>query len=111
MNLSDSDDDLPLAVLKTKLNQSTNIASTTSLASLQRRHLRKDVPTLARECDRHGLSDRSAAALASAVLQDFGLISENNSINVIDRNRIRRARKKMRIDVEKKQASTEPSDL
>lgn len=52
------------------------------------------LPTLARACDRHGVSDRCAAALASAVLQDFGVITPTDKSKVIDKNRIRRERKK-----------------
>ena len=52
------------------------------------------LPTLARACNRHGVSDRCAAALASAVLQDFGVITPTDKSKVIDKNRIRRERKK-----------------
>ena len=58
--------------------------------------LRRGMPTLARACDRHELSDRSAAAVVSAVLKDFGLITATDSSNVIDQNKIRRERKKTR---------------
>lgn len=52
----------------------------------------------ATECDRY-LSNRSAAAFASAVFKDCGLL---NSENVIDKNRIRRARNKVRAKAEAK---------
>lgn len=47
---------------------------------------RNTLPLLAvaKVCDRYGLSTRSAAAVASAVLTDFGLISTNNLTLVID---------------------------
>lgn len=45
------------------------------------------------ECDRYLISDRSAGAFASAVLKDCGLL---DSENVIDKNKIRRARKRVR---------------
>jgi hypothetical protein len=54
--------------------------------------MRTSLPKLARECDRWGVSDRSAAAIASAVLQDVGLISQDDSALVIDRSKIRRER-------------------
>ncbi|GBM88572.1 hypothetical protein AVEN_250634-1 [Araneus ventricosus] len=49
-----------------------------------------------RTWDRFGISDREGAAIVSAVLQDVGIISENNVLNVVDRNKIRRGRTKAR---------------
>lgn len=40
--------------------------------------------------DRFGLSDRETAAVASSVLQDFGIITDYDHTNVIDKNKIRR---------------------
>ncbi|GBM10279.1 Glutamate receptor ionotropic, delta-1 [Araneus ventricosus] len=54
---------------------------------------RKDFPTLAMECDRYGISDRAAASFASAVLQ--GTVHEGEASHVVDRNKIRRQRKKL----------------
>lgn len=48
--------------------------------------------------DRYGLSDEAVAAIASATLVDFGLVSENDTQNLIDKNKIRRARKKLRLE-------------
>ncbi|GBM87551.1 hypothetical protein AVEN_107200-1 [Araneus ventricosus] len=47
------------------------------------------------ECDRHGISDRAAASIASAVLQDIGIVHEGETSHVGDRNKIRRQRKKL----------------
>jgi hypothetical protein len=58
--------------------------------------MRLDLSTVARECDRHGVSDRCAASLVSAVLQDVGMINEHDSSMVIDRSKIRRERKRVR---------------
>ncbi|GBM59213.1 hypothetical protein AVEN_158736-1 [Araneus ventricosus] len=49
-----------------------------------------------RTLDRFGISDRASAAIVSAVLQDVGIISESNVLNVVDRNKIRRGRTKAR---------------
>lgn len=38
-------------------------------------------------CDRYGISDRPAAAVATAILQDVGLINEADTSLVIDRHR------------------------
>ena len=64
--------------------------------SLNTRKYWKD---LAQACDRHGVSDRSAAAIASAVLTDFGFVRQNNMTNVIDRSKFRRARQKRRTEL------------
>lgn len=66
--------------------------------SQMRVHLNK----LALVCDRAGVSDRSAAMIASAVLQDVGIVNEKDKSKVIDRNKIRRARKKNRSTILKK---------
>ena len=49
---------------------------------------RRRLPTLAQTCDRHGVSDRATAAIASAVLQDFGAICDADLSNVIDQNKV-----------------------
>ncbi|GBN73164.1 hypothetical protein AVEN_187567-1 [Araneus ventricosus] len=49
-----------------------------------------------RTLDRFGISDRAGAAIVSAALQDVGIISESNVLNVVDRNKIRRVRTKTR---------------
>jgi len=58
--------------------------------------MRSDLPTLARECDRHGISDRCAASLATAVLQDVGVVHDTDLSMVIDRSKVRRERSKVR---------------
>jgi len=72
--------------------ETTAIKSSVRLPSV----LRRRMPALARACDRHGLSDRSAAAVASAVLEDFGLVTAEDPSNVIDQNKVRRERMKTR---------------
>jgi len=62
-------------------------------------------PALARACDRHGLSDRSAAAIATAVLEDIGVVTAVDSSNVIDRSKIRRERKRKRSQLQHTQES------
>ncbi|GBM73276.1 hypothetical protein AVEN_158151-1 [Araneus ventricosus] len=49
-----------------------------------------------RTMDRFGTSDRAGPAIVSAALQDVGIISESNVLNVVDRNKIRRGRTKTR---------------
>ena len=62
--------------------------------------LRRRLPSLAQACDRHGVSDRAAAAIASAVLQDFCVISDTNLSNVVDQNKIRPERLRKRNELQ-----------
>ena len=45
--------------------------------------------------DRYGKSERAAAAIASCVLQDVGMINEKDMSLVIDKNQIRREKHKI----------------
>ncbi|GBM37193.1 hypothetical protein AVEN_14964-1 [Araneus ventricosus] len=54
-----------------------------------------DFPTLARECDRYGISDRKAASFVRSILQDIGIVYEGETSHVVDRNKIRSQRKKL----------------
>lgn len=51
---------------------------------------------MAKTCDRFGISDRSAALVVSATLQDLGLIQNEDKTRVVDRSKIRRERLKVR---------------
>lgn len=51
---------------------------------------------MARTCDRYAVSDRAAAVIASSVLEDVGLITNEDKTSVIDRNKLRRERLKKR---------------
>ena len=42
--------------------------------------------------DRYGLSDRTTAAIALSVLQDFGIVTNYDHSLVVDKNKIRRAK-------------------
>lgn len=54
------------------------------------------IRNLAEACDRTGVSDRAAALIATSVLQDTGKIDADDDSAVIDKNKIRRARKRIR---------------
>lgn len=62
--------------------------------------IRFKLSALALACDRTEISDRNAATIASAILQDFGIISVDNKINVVDRLKVRREREKKRKDLQ-----------
>lgn len=68
----------------------TSLESTTTTSNKQ---MRKKLPKLAKICDRFGVSDRAGAAIATAVLEDFGFVSQRESTHVIDRYKLRRERK------------------
>ena len=53
--------------------------------------------------EQSGLSNRSDAAVASAVLADFGLVTAVDSSSVIDKSKIRRERKKTRTELNAQQ--------
>ena len=60
--------------------------------------MRVALPTLAVACDRHGVSDRAAATLATAVLQGMQIVHKSDTTQVIDRSKVRRERHKKRRD-------------
>ncbi|GBN32856.1 hypothetical protein AVEN_14028-1 [Araneus ventricosus] len=60
--------------------------------------------------DRCGVSDGAVAAIASSVLHDVGLITSNNSDLVVDENKLRREKAKVRKDL-KFQALSEAQAL
>ena len=55
-----------------------------------------NLENLVREADRYGLSDRSVAALATALLVDLGIVSKDDTSAVITRKMVRDARAKYR---------------
>ena len=66
--------------------------------------------TTAREAMRRGISDRAAAAIATAVLIDFGIVKPDDLSCVIDRQRIRREKKKVRKDLGAKETERMKED-
>ena len=64
----------------------------------KKKQMRVALPTLAAACDRHGVSDRAAATLATAVLQDRQIVHQGDTTQVIDRSKVRRERHKKRGD-------------
>ena len=56
----------------------------------------KLLSSLALACDRSGISDRAAAHVSSAVLEDIGVITFDDASHVIDKSKIRRERSKVR---------------
>lgn len=104
-------------ILSSESSSSENVDSDESFApskSEQRSFTRREsrnttnVQVLAEACDRTGISDRAAALIASSVLQDAGVISEETKSSVIDRNKLRRARKRCRSELQAADIVEEP---
>jgi len=58
--------------------------------------LPKTLPNFARALDRRGISSRAGAQIASALLQDFGVVNSSDSSAVIDKSKLQRERSKSR---------------
>lgn len=76
--------------------ESTSEASMDNCSSSQSSYNTMSVINLAKAADRYDVSDTTTAALASAAYLDAGMISENNTILVVDRSKIRIARRALR---------------
>jgi len=57
------------------------------------------IPTIALEADRYGVSNRATAAISTATLVDYGIINPEDSNNIIDPNKVWRARQQLRKDL------------
>ena len=53
-------------------------------------------PNVSLICDRYAVSDRCAASIVTATLQDVGLITPTSTNLVVDKNKVRRQRHKLR---------------
>uniref|UniRef100_A0A6P7HAI7 Uncharacterized protein LOC114349502 n=1 Tax=Diabrotica virgifera virgifera TaxID=50390 RepID=A0A6P7HAI7_DIAVI len=60
---------------------------------------RINIGTFARTCNKYGIPDRPAAALASALLKDMGIKETSQSSPVFDKNKVRRERIKIRKEI------------
>lgn len=59
------------------------------------------IPTVSLEAEWHGVSNRAAAAISTAALVDYGVVSPDDHSNVIDHHKVWRARKQLRKDMKK----------
>ena len=58
---------------------------------------------LAMVCERYEVSDRASAAIALATLKAFGIVTEKDKRNVVDRSKLQRERQKFREKIKNKQ--------
>ena len=62
---------------------------------------RSSLREVAVTCERFGISDRAGAAIATATLKAFGIATDTNKTNVVDRSKLRRERQKYREEIQK----------
>ena len=67
---------------------------------------RRRLTTTARASERYGISDRAAADIASSVLADYGIVTTDDKSEVIDRSKLRRERKKLRLELSTEAANS-----
>jgi hypothetical protein len=96
----DSSDTSEPEVASDSEKQYTNEHSKTPKVKDKSNQMRVSLKTLANTCDRYGVSDRSAAAIASAVLQDIGVVTTEDKSKVIDRSKVRRERQENRSNLQ-----------
>lgn len=73
------------------IHEEINLPGPSKLNEKKSTQMRIKLPSVASIADRVGISDKAAAAIASAALQDLGVITEEDKTNIIDRMKIRRA--------------------
>ena len=92
----DSDDSSSIDLLTDDLDKMINNLSGREHKVTKQSQMRLTLSNVARECDRYEVSDLCAASFVSVVLQDVGLIHDQDSSMVIDRSKIRRERERVR---------------
>ena len=92
---SEGESEMNLSEPETSADYCSSSSDSNSSERKSRRNLTK-LPTLARECDRYSVSNTAGAAIATAALVDYGIITETDSTAVIDRSKLRREREKLR---------------
>ena len=65
---------------------------------------RMKISSYAGQLDKYNISDGAGAALATALLEDLGMVTEKNRSLVFDRFKIRRARQRVRSAKKKKKS-------
>lgn len=93
--MSESDDFDEYFQVVLKLSISLSYFSQLFISSgIKNSQMRLKLPALSLACDRSGISDRNTATIASAILQDVGIISVDTKISVVDRMKVRREKEK-----------------
>ena len=66
-------------------------------------HNRVTLIELTMICEQYKVSDRAGAAIASATLKAFGIVTEEDKRYVVDRSKLRRERQKYRKEIRNKE--------
>lgn len=71
-------------------------------SSCQPNQMRVSLPATSKLVDRYRISNRASAAITSAVLQDIGIVSQTEKSFVIDKNKLRREKEKVRVRLQER---------
>lgn len=74
------------------MNSSKNSMNMDRRPTCKSSQLRFKLPFLAGTCNRFAISDWTGAAIASAALQDFSLITAQGNSNLVHKSKLRRQR-------------------
>lgn len=88
-----------------------NIEQTTQNKNKKKQYNMQHLPNLSLALDRYGISDRAGSFIATSVLQDYGVITKTNTVNVIDKNKVRNARKNKRKELQSNNSVNEVNGL
>uniref|UniRef100_A0A6P7FSZ7 Uncharacterized protein LOC114333747 n=1 Tax=Diabrotica virgifera virgifera TaxID=50390 RepID=A0A6P7FSZ7_DIAVI len=88
-----------------KNEQSAVISDEQTILQPTKRNTR-NLSELAKTLDRYAVSDRAGVAIASAVVQDYGIVNNEDTQNIINRHKVRRAIQQNRVDLQKFSKST-----
>ena len=86
---TDSSNEQYLPVSRKRKTTELIVEEMQSTSSDFKKRSKPHISNLALACERTGVSDRSAALIASSVLEDFGVITHEEKSHVIDRSKIR----------------------
>ena len=89
----------------------SNINKKIKKYSMEKKLRNTQMSAVAEACDRTGISDRSAALICTSLLEDLGVISNDNPSDIIDRSKIRRAREHNRQIETKRKNKVEPLSI
>ena len=94
--------DTEIAEQLSKQDDEYEMSSDSNLSESRETRNMTKFPTVARECDRYGVSNVAGAAIATTALIDYGIITSDNCTAVIDKSKLRRQREKLRTAVTQK---------
>ena len=101
----DSACDMTMTKIGSDTSESEESSSASSINVLfsnqQIEQNRSSLRKVAVTCERFDISDRAAATIATATLKAFGIVTDTNKTNVMDRSKLRREKQKYREEIQK----------